>query len=273
VTRPRRKEMTVTQPRRKEMTVGEEFVVVDERGNVDVDEFGNVESVDVMSREEALAITDRIREYRVAEWELRAQAFLGCVWIPLGYETFDAYLVGEFGPNKLRLPRIERRAAVKEMRSIEMSIRAIALAVGCDKNTVLSDLAKMKASQAQASEFQTRGLAITDESRDWLPFIRGLDKKIYPPPSPRTAAEKNADKRYGELQEIYGDMITAYLAQLAVQAQIEAWKTKWGRTGSDVEWDQLLCIRDQLAYMRDLAKDMQKPLDEITSPTLLDGVA
>lgn len=255
--RPRRKERTVT---------GEEFVVVDE--------FGNVVEVDVMSREEALAITDRIREYIVAEWELRAQAFLGYVWIPLGYKNFEAYLVGEFGPNRLRLPRRERRAAVAYMRSINMSVRAIALAAGCDKNTVLSDLAEMKAkaSQAQASEFHTPGSAITDESRDWLPFIRGLDKKIYPPPRPKTAAEKNADKRSCELGEIYGNTITVYLAQLALQAQIETWKTKWGRTGSDDEWDLVLCTSDQLMYMRDLTKEMRYSLDEIVdaSPTLLD---
>ena len=256
--RPRRKERTVT---------GEEFVVVDE--------FGNVVEVDVMSREEALAITDRIREYIVAEWELRAQAFLGYVWIPLGYKNFEAYLVGEFGPNRLRLPRRERRAAVAYMRSINMSVRAIALAAGCDKNTVLSDLAEMKAkaSQAQASEFHTPGSAITDESRDWLPFIRGLDKKIYPPPRPKTAAEKNADKpeppSWGKSTATRSPCTSP---SSLCKRRSRPGRQNAGRTGSDDEWDLVLCTSDQLMYMRDLTKEMRYSLDEIVdaSPTLLD---
>ena len=270
----------MTRPPRKEMPVafGEEgvaVVVVDNRLNV-------LESVDVMTLEQAQAITDRIRECITAEWELRAQAFLGHVWIPLGYISFDAYLVGEFGPNKLFLPRKDRRAAVAYMRSLSMSIRAIALAAGCDKNTVLSDLAKMKAEasppddEAQVSEFQTPGSAITDGSMECLPFIRGLDKKVYPPPRRGTAAErraeKTASKRCNGLADIYSNSIDVYRDQLALQTQIDTWKTTWGRTSSNDERNQMLCIADQLANTQNLTKEMQSALDEIldASPTLLD---
>ena len=114
-----------------------ELVVGDGR-LVNADEWGNAGPIDVMSVEQAKAITEQIRSQMGATRESVYRAWQGRVWIPLGYRSFDAYCVGEFGPNGLRLPRKERRATVTYLRRMGMSIRAITSATGEARNTVRS---------------------------------------------------------------------------------------------------------------------------------------
>ncbi len=68
----------------------------------------------------------------VAAWEARD-------WEALGYDSWQAYVVGEYG-GPLRLGRPERQQAVAEMRAEGMSTRAIGSALGVDHRTVGHDL-------------------------------------------------------------------------------------------------------------------------------------
>lgn len=68
----------------------------------------------------------------IAAWQARD-------WDTLGYDSWQAYIVGEFG-GQLRLGRAERREAVVAMRSEGMSLRAIGSAVGASIGTVHNDV-------------------------------------------------------------------------------------------------------------------------------------
>lgn len=62
-------------------------------------------------------------------------------WRVLGYASWETYVDGEFGEERLKLPAEHRRKAVEELRLAGMSNRAIAAAVGSDERTVRRDLA------------------------------------------------------------------------------------------------------------------------------------
>src|SRR5262245_51379825 len=66
------------------------------------------EVVTDLAADEARALTDRIKADAESLWELITQAYLGRAWIALGYQTWDAYCIREFGSARLRLPREER---------------------------------------------------------------------------------------------------------------------------------------------------------------------
>jgi hypothetical protein len=88
----------------------------------------------------ARAITDRIRS---AMGDLMAEvvkAYIGRVWVALGYQSWADYIKGEFNHAPLWLPRDERKAVVELLRGQGMSTRAIGPAVGVDQATVVRDL-------------------------------------------------------------------------------------------------------------------------------------
>lgn len=94
--------------------------------------------------EEARARADRIRSgMRVlAEWQTDViAAYVARDWEALGYESWDAYLDGEYGEHRVRLPRDQRREIVAGMSAAGMSTRAIGAAVGVDQKTVVNDRA------------------------------------------------------------------------------------------------------------------------------------
>ncbi|MFI7294012.1 hypothetical protein [Streptomyces sp. NPDC050121] len=93
--------------------------------------------------EEARARADRIRSgMRVlAEWQQDViTAYAAQDWVALGYETWDAYLDGEYGEHRVRLPREQRREIVAGMSAAGMSTRAIGAALGTGNATVHRDL-------------------------------------------------------------------------------------------------------------------------------------
>lgn len=94
--------------------------------------------------EQARARADRIRSgMRVlAEWQQDViAAYAARDWDALGYETWDAYIDGEYGEHRVRLPREQRREIVAGMSAAGMSTRAIGAAVGVDHKTVVNDRA------------------------------------------------------------------------------------------------------------------------------------
>lgn len=120
-----------------------------------------------MTTDEARKITDAIRN-GIADLELTiVKAYQGRAWLALGYESWDAYVTGEFKRAPLPLPREERQAAVQSLRGWGLSTRAIAPVVGVHHDTVASDL-----------------------SENPTPVI-GLDGKTYKPR--RTGSTRHAD--------------------------------------------------------------------------------
>ncbi|MEU5772646.1 hypothetical protein ABZ819_04990 [Streptomyces venezuelae] len=101
------------------------------------------EIVQASTAEEARTRADRIRTgMRVlAEWQTDViTAYAARDWEALGYETWDAYLDGEYGEHRVRLPRDQRREIVAGMSAAGMSSRAIGAAVGTSYATVQRDI-------------------------------------------------------------------------------------------------------------------------------------
>ncbi len=99
--------------------------------------------VQASAPEEARARADRIRSgMRVlAEWQQDViAAYAARDWEALGYESWDAYLDGEYGEHRVRLPREQRREIVAGMSAAGMSTRAIGSAVGVHHDTVHRDV-------------------------------------------------------------------------------------------------------------------------------------
>ncbi|MGW2223870.1 hypothetical protein [Streptomyces formicae] len=110
------------------------------------------------TQEEARALTDRIKIAVEGTWQLIREAYTSRTWAVLGYDSWDAYCTAEFGNTRLRLPREERQEVVGSLRESGLSVRAIASAVGINKETVSNDL--------QVSGNQT-------------PAVQGADGKTY----------------------------------------------------------------------------------------------
>lgn len=101
------------------------------------------EIVQASTAEEARTRADRIRSgMRVlAEWQQDVvAAYAAQDWDALGYDTWDAYLDGEFGEHRVKLPRDQRREIVAGMSAAGMSSRAIGAAVGTSYKTVQRDV-------------------------------------------------------------------------------------------------------------------------------------
>jgi hypothetical protein len=99
--------------------------------------------VQAPNTEEARARADRIRSgMRVlAAWQQDViAAYAARDWDTLGYETWDAYIDGEYGEHRVRLPREQRREIVAGMSAAGMSTRAIGAAVGVHHDTVNRDV-------------------------------------------------------------------------------------------------------------------------------------
>lgn len=96
------------------------------------------------TRDEALVRAASIREgvERFARETVPqiGQAYLCRDWEALGYPSWEFYVRGEFGLDRLRLPRGDRQSAVGTLRLFGMSTRSIGQALGVDQKTVVNDL-------------------------------------------------------------------------------------------------------------------------------------
>jgi len=90
---------------------------------------------------QARTLTERIRSAMGDLMAEVAKAWIGRVWLALGYESWEDYCKGEFVHSPLSLPRDERKAVVIMLRSQGMSTRAIGAAAGVSDGTVRNDLA------------------------------------------------------------------------------------------------------------------------------------
>lgn len=92
------------------------------------------------TEEQAREHTERILLWADTGWELIAIAYQRRAWAALGYQTWDAYLQGEFKGVRLSLPREDRQQVVTSLREAGLSIRAIASATGASTQTIQNDL-------------------------------------------------------------------------------------------------------------------------------------
>ncbi|WFF07229.1 helix-turn-helix domain-containing protein [Micromonospora sp. WMMD1076] len=125
-------------------------------------------STEPAARERAERIRGGIHNYLETLAEI-ALAWERRDWQVLGYADWQAYVDGEFGAERLRLPVEHRQRAVAELRLAGMAQRAIGAVLGVDQSTVQRDLARGDASASPA-------------------VVRGADGKAYAPTRPAPAA-------------------------------------------------------------------------------------
>lgn len=134
-----------------------------------------VEDEPVLSADEARAIVNRVRQcVAVANAEIK-RLYQGRAWIPLGYGSWEAMCLAEFGDRQVRLSRPERQEAVAELSDAGMSTRAIGAAVGAGQATVLRDLHAGEPNGSPADD-EVIDAEIVEEP----PPVTGRDGKHYP---------------------------------------------------------------------------------------------
>ncbi|PZG04854.1 hypothetical protein C1I95_33040 [Micromonospora craterilacus] len=101
-------------------------------------------STEQAARARADRIRQGLRDYLETVQEF-ALAFERCDWQVLGYPTWQDYLDGEYGADRLRVPEVHRRAAVATLRQVGMSTRAIGAALGVSKDTAAREVATVAA--------------------------------------------------------------------------------------------------------------------------------
>jgi len=93
----------------------------------------------MFTREQAEAITDRIKVNIQEQGELIEEAYVGEADAALGYESWSEYVSAEF-PSRPRFNRKERKITVKSLTEAGMSQPVIASTLGVSDRTVRNDL-------------------------------------------------------------------------------------------------------------------------------------
>jgi hypothetical protein len=146
--------------------------------------------------------------------ELIGRAWIGRVWLALGYQSWPDYIKGEFDQAPFHLPREERRAVAALLRGQGMSTRAIGAATGTDDKTVRNDLAAAENSAPAAPA-----------------EVTGLDGKQYPArQEPKPEPESPPKKKL--TRETPGEEAIRYVTQTIVPA-IDALPPWLARVGMD----------------------------------------
>lgn len=189
------------------------------------------EIVEVMPREEASHLTDRIRSGLGVMWELVEEAYRRRAWLSLGYESWDAYCFTEFGSSHLKLPREDRREVVASLRDAGLSQRAIAAATGVSQGTVRTDLSgEQNCSPEDAYDLRPETQTVTGTDGKSYSATRSQSKR-----SPllkdvttagwnlRKAAERlegiAADDRWASNKPQIADQLTEHLEHALMVAQ------------------------------------------------------
>lgn len=66
-----------------------------------------------MGQPDAAALTERIREEAERTWALLVEAYDGGAWLAMGYDSWDAYVVGEFDTTANPAHRLLERARLE----------------------------------------------------------------------------------------------------------------------------------------------------------------
>lgn len=165
--------------------------------------------------EEARRLTDRLRVTLEGTWELVTDAFLGRIWIPLGYATWDDYVARELGATRLRLPRETRDEVIGSLSAAGLSSRSIAAVTGVTAMTVSRSLAasgvtnvtpdesndepETDAPEADVPETDDDVPSFLDDAvsaTEPEPRVTGLDGKSYPKAKPAKPEKPKARQRF-----------------------------------------------------------------------------
>lgn len=90
--------------------------------------------------EDAKRRLDRVKSGVERIWDDLVALYQGRAWVALGYSSWDALCDAELDGARIALPKEARREVVGELRTAGMSTRAIGVAVGVGKSTIVRDL-------------------------------------------------------------------------------------------------------------------------------------
>lgn len=107
---------------------------------------------------EAKNLTAQLRESLHESSKLYIHAWQHQVWKTLGYDSWDAYINGEFGDLRVKLTGQKRTETVIEMAEAGMPTRAIATSTGISKSSVNREIQKAQAAQKLPETLETTGL-------------------------------------------------------------------------------------------------------------------
>lgn len=187
----------------------------------------------IATAEAARARAERIRRGLAAIVpEIRA-AWTEKDWLALEYESYDAYMLGEFG-GPVRLGREERGEAVVELRSAGMSTRAIGSALGVGTMTVSRELSGVPNGTGDS--------------------VTGLDGKSYP--ASRPVVMIDVDRR--PIPETYYRLTKALRAVEELRAEVVKDGGVFLHDVPDRERDRLV----------QLSKKVERMLAIVTVPVL-----
>ena len=119
-----------------------------------------VEEAPQLTLEEAEELTYEIQQAATNLLDLVVRAYSGRVWVPLGYDSWDAYCEEELDAPGLRVPREDRQEVVQSLREAGLSPAAIAAVTKTSRRTV--------------------GRALEQGGQNAHPASIGRDGKVYP---------------------------------------------------------------------------------------------
>jgi len=140
------------------------------------------------SEADAVAITAAIRSDLRAAWDKVTAAYHGRAWVPLGYDSWDAYCASEFDDSRIRIPREQRQGVVTSLREEGLSLRAIAAATGSDYTTVQKDAAQVIGNRSPVTDLITSS-DLAELNVPTPKVTSGLDDKTYQRPAPAPSGD------------------------------------------------------------------------------------
>lgn len=145
------------------------------------------------ARATASQIRQGIHNY-LATLALIARANKERHWKVLGYDSWESYVDGEFGAERLRLPAEHRQKAIAELRLSGMSIRAIGNVLDIPKSSVADEVAQL----SEAGQLDQPDRVVSRDGRDRpasRPSTPSGDRKADAQPAPARDAESEAPTR------------------------------------------------------------------------------
>jgi DNA-binding CsgD family transcriptional regulator len=145
-----------------------------------------IDTAKLSTHDEATTRADRIRagiEMYSSMLEDIVAAYLRRDWTALGYDSWDAYVTGEF-ERQYTLSLDRRREAVASLRGDGLSTRAIGTALGVAQDTVRRDISMLEARERDRSPDADHTSAPAPSHRDRSSTVVGIDGKTYARTSP-----------------------------------------------------------------------------------------
>jgi len=136
-----------------------------------------------LTKPEARELTQQIRASIEATWKLVVKAYMQRAWAAMGYESWDRYVLAEFGQYALTVPREDRPEMVRSMKMLGMSNRSIGEAAGIGESQVRRDLKEAELRQNGAPHEADAELnAIAEELEITVvpDYVLGKDGKRQP---------------------------------------------------------------------------------------------